>query len=349
MSDLEEAQAQVAAWLRPLDDEAAPCGPDLEYDNDFLALTQAAQGKPDSQFGEAEPPDWRSVRSSAAELLDRSRDLRLAVFWLRAGLHIDGYRGLNVGLQLVTGLIEQLWEPVHPLPDPDDGDPYARVNALAVLRETEGLIGDLRKTVIVQDRAVGRLEGRAIELAAGLSQPVGEEAATSRSQVEMMVAAVVERQPELRAAAQEAINLVRALQSAMNDKLGSSDAPDLKPLQQFVNAVASVMPSADDGAAAGDEEGSEAGGSAGQGGGGGRGLSGGVNSRAEALRAIDMVCEYLERAEPSNPAPLFLRRARQLVNHNFLQLMKELAPNVMPDMAHMFGIDPDTVETPERS
>jgi type VI secretion system protein ImpA len=41
--------AQVEGWLQPLDGESAPCGPDLEYDNAFLELTQAAQGKPESQ------------------------------------------------------------------------------------------------------------------------------------------------------------------------------------------------------------------------------------------------------------------------------------------------------------
>ena len=39
-----------------------------------------------------------------------------------------------------------------------------------------------------------------------------------------------------------------------------------------------------------------------------------------------MVCEYLERTEPTNPAQLLLRRARKLVNKNFVELVRELAP-----------------------
>ncbi|MDE2456301.1 MAG: type VI secretion system protein TssA, partial [Burkholderiales bacterium] len=77
-----------------------------------------------------------------------------------------------------------------------------------------------------------------------------------------------------------------------------------------------------------------------------RGLSGQVATRADALRAIDMVIAYLEQAEPTNPAPLFLRRARQLVGHNFLQLMKALAPDALAEVARIVGIDPDTVEEP---
>jgi type VI secretion system protein ImpA len=43
--------AQVDAWLEPLGDP--PCGPDLEYDNSFLELIKAAEGKPETQFGPA--------------------------------------------------------------------------------------------------------------------------------------------------------------------------------------------------------------------------------------------------------------------------------------------------------
>ena len=71
-----------------------------------------------------------------------------------------------------------------------------------------------------------------------------------------------------------------------------------------------------------------------------RGVAGG----AEALRAIEMVCDYLERAEPTNPAQLLLRRAGRLLGHNFLQLMKELAPDALSEVARIMGVDPSTVE-----
>ena len=37
-------------------------GPNLEYDARFLALQQAAEGKPETQFSEAQPPEWTSVQ-----------------------------------------------------------------------------------------------------------------------------------------------------------------------------------------------------------------------------------------------------------------------------------------------
>ena len=59
-----------------------------------------------------------------------------------------------------------------------------------------------------------------------------------------------------------------------------------------------------------------------------------------------MICDYLERAEPTNPAPLFLKRARQLIGQNFLQLLKTLAPQALSEVAGMVGVDPEGVESP---
>lgn len=344
MSDFDDAERKVTGWLQPLPDASAPCGTDLEYDNDFLALVQAAAGKPESQFGPAEAPDWRGVSEMAESLFERTRDLRIAILWLRASLHLIGYGALGAGIRLVNGLIETQWQHLHPLPDPDDGDSYARVNALTLLRENEGLIGDLRQARIVEDRAIGQISGRMVEVALGLSAARAGEAEHNKAQLTQMVGAALAKVPELRPLLQSAVVEVRHLMSLVNDKLGAGDAPDLRPLYALAAAAASLLPpqaSADDEASEGDAVGGEAGA-----GGARHGLSGAVNSRDEAIRAIDMVCEYLERAEPTNPAPLFLRRARQLIGHNFLQLMKVLAPDSLSEVARAVGVDPDTVEPP---
>lgn len=343
MSELDEALARAAGWQQPLADEAAPAGPDLEQHNDFLALTLAAAGKPASQFGAAVAPDWTTVRSSAEKLLDQSRDLRLAVLWLRAMLHLHGWQALPAGLDLIGGLLQNLWDHVHPLPD-EDGDTYARVNTLTELRELRGLLGDLRDTAVMRDRRVGELLGRQLELAVGLAKPTESETVPERDALARMLAAAVQTTPALADTARAAVEQVARVQQLATERLGS-DAPDLKPLRVLVQAAAALMPAPStdndtDGQAA-DADGSLPGATS------ARALAGAVNSRADALRAIDMVCDYLEKAEPSNPAPLFLRRAQQLLSHNFLQLMKELAPGAMPDLARIVGVDPDSVHGPE--
>ena len=346
MSEFDDAHATVAAWLQPLDDAAAPCGADLEYDNDFLALTQAVAGKPESQFGPAEPPDWRKVIETAEALFKRTRDLRVAIDWARGLLHLRGYAALAPGLVLLNGLIDGLWDSIHPMPDPDDGDSYGRVNALALLREPAGMLGDLRDARLIEDRAIGVLLVRDAEAALGLAPATPGRDEYSKEQVARMVAAAVAKTPALRAQWQGVIEPLRALMSKVNERLGSSEAPDLRPLFALVKGIAELLPATataqDDQAADGNETVADGGG----GRRGGKGLSGSVSSRDEAMRAIDLVIEYLERTEPANPAPLFLRRARQLVGHNFLQLMKVLAPDALAEVARVVGVDPESVEDP---
>lgn len=345
MSDLEDAKSRAAAWLAPLDDPEAPCGPDLEYDNDFLALSQAVAGKPESQFGPAEPPEWRKAAETAESLLERTRDLRVAIEWTRSQLHLNGFGALAVGLELLNGMVDALWDHVHPMPDPDDGDPYGRVNAFAVLAAPAGLLGDVRESVIIEDRTIGVLQARDIEAALGQAPVMPGRAEYGKGQVAQMLGSALERAPELRAQCSEAVEQLQSLMAKMSDKLGG-DAPDLRPLLNLVKGVAGLLPDASGQAAGGDGEADEAGGAA-----GGRrtgpGLSGSVNTRDEAMRAIDLVIEFLERTEPTNPAPLFLRRARQLVSHNFLQLMKALAPDALAGVARVVGVDPDSVTDPD--
>lgn len=332
--------AQVEGWLQPLADESAPCGPDLEYDNAFLELTQAAQGKPESQFEAAVPADWRDVRRRCEKLFDVSRDLRVALLWVRAQLRLEGTASLAPGLRLLTGLMSQFWEGLHPQPDPDDGDLYARANVLALLVDADAVLADLREANLVSLRGVGEIKVRAVDIALGNISARDDENAWSRAQVEQVFADAINQGASLATDIADAQAELAALAALLGERMDHSQAPDLKPLRQTLTAIAGMLPQASEEISAA----ADAGGGAPVVSGGGQALSGRINSRAEALRAIEMVCDYLERAEPTNPAQLLLRRAGRLLGHNFLQLMKELAPDALSEVARIMGVDPSTVE-----
>ena len=84
----------IGSYLDEIDAEH-PCGENLEYDPDFIALEQAIKGKPEQQIGntiqEAEPPNWKEVRKETEQLLTRSRDLRVLIYYVRALLALEGY------------------------------------------------------------------------------------------------------------------------------------------------------------------------------------------------------------------------------------------------------------------
>lgn len=342
MSDSVQISEQVQAWLRPLGGEQGACGPDLEYDNAFLALQQAAAGKPETQFQAAEPPDWRQVRSEAEALLGSTRDLRVAMLWTRAAVQIDGLAGLVQGLALGVGLLREFGDELHPRPE--DGDDYARMNSLALLADPAGLLGDLRQALVVQVRGVGSLRLRDFELAHNPALAGEDETVHGPEAVRRMLADAIEQGAEVRAQLSAAQTLLRELGEWLDAHPGSETQPDLKPARQLLYMLQQQLPQQDAAADAVEAGGDEAGGQA-----TGRptaGFSGGIGSRADALRAIDAICAYLERAEPSNPAQLLLRRAQRLIDCNFLELVKELAPGSLTDVARIMGVDPDQVGGP---
>jgi type VI secretion system protein ImpA len=334
----------VDRLLQPQESAAGPCGPDMENDIEFFELERAAQGKPETQFSEAIPPNSKDVQNRAEALLERSRDLRAAVLWARAGVSLHGFDALPEGLRLIHGLLEVFWDHLHPLPDPDDNDPYARMNALASLGDAAGLLGDLRRSALFNVRGIGELRIRDVELSLRLLPPRAGESAPAREHLMQMLRDAVAVQPALRDRSRTALARLRDINSVLAQKASATtQTPDLQPLQRLLEGIESLMPAdstpevvadAVREVPAGPESLERSGTGV---------LAGGVHSRQDALRAIDMVCEFLERTEPTNPAPLFLRRARRLISHSFLQLVKELAPGALEEVARVMGVNPETV------
>jgi type VI secretion system protein ImpA len=325
----------VDSWLTPLPD--SPCGESLEYDDDFREMEKAAAGRPPSQFeAEGVAPDWRAVLSRAQSLFERTRDLRVAIYWSRARVRLDGAATLPEGLRLIEGLLSRFWDDLHPVPD--DGDAYARVNAINDMCSQAGLLGDVRDSLVLDDRSIGELRGRDIEIALGELEPRSVDAAMSRSTVEQMLGTAAESNAGLREFPTVALAKVAELQQLMRDRVGYAAAPELQPLVAVLSGLRDLMP----GAAAASDAGGDSGAGDADGGarrGGARAsLTGAIETRNDALRAIDMVCEYLERTEPTNPAQLLLRRARKLVNKNFVELVRELAPESLVEVARVMGI-----------
>ena len=70
-----------------------------------------------------------AAREQADALFGRTRDLRVAMLWMRAGVHLDCFAAAPQGLRLMQGLLDSFWDTLHPRPDPDDG-PRQRAGVL---------------------------------------------------------------------------------------------------------------------------------------------------------------------------------------------------------------------------
>lgn len=342
----------LQALLAPID-PADPAGPFLEYDPDWQELERLSQGKPEQQFGStiipAEEPDWRDVSRRAEALLLRSKDVRAACLLAHAQVHLFHFAGLVAGLQLIHQMMDRYWESVHPqLDSSDDDDPTMRMNAMASLSDPQGLLRSARAARLFQSRKHGELNIRQIEVAAGKLAAREGETVLALSQVEQQIAAVCADDAALRPQVADCLKSARELGRLLDEKVGSDRSPDLKPLIATLLTVEQIVArsaaSTGQGADA-TESGSEEGMASSIGGPGVTGAmaaaNGVIRSRADVVTLLDRICEFLERTEPTNPAPLLLQRAKRLMGMNFMQLMNELARDGLGQVRTITGIPDD--------
>lgn len=335
----------VDALLEPIG-EASPCGDDLEYDPDFIALETSAQGKPEQQFGDtvipAVEPEWPQVAEAAQALLKRTKDVRVAVHLLRASTRLQGLEGFLSGMRLLTGLLDTQWQHVHPMLDADDNDdPTMRLNALAPLADDALVVRDLYDAWVGTARSLGRIRVRDIAIARGVLEPVGGDAGYSAPQVQGGLEEIVQAQPEVAERMAGAAPAINGLRQVLNDRSGLGEAVDMSRLRaighmlgQTAQSLAPDAPAAADGEAtaergdAGDVDGRAAGPAP---------IRGEIQSRADAVLMLDKVIAYLQRTEPGNPAPLLIERAKKLIGVSFLDIIANLAPDAISTIEHVTG------------
>jgi type VI secretion system protein ImpA len=329
-----------------------PCGPNLESDPAYLALDREAEGKPEVQYGAtitpAVPPDWKLVRRMAGELLQRSRDLRLAIHLLRANLALNGIAGMADGVVLIERLLETRWDSVHPELDADEGnDPTERINSLAILADAGTLVRELKDAPLLVLPGLGPLTIKMLEIANGeLAPPAGHEALAIGS----IESAIADLDRDKLAEAVDALG--RALAAVVNievilvRQVGSTQALNLdaltRPLrkaheflqrQQRQQGQAAGAPLEDtqaDGAAPATATAARAAGPA---------ASGEIASRDDVVRMLDRMVQYYRQHEPSSPIPILLERAKRLVPMNFFELLQDLAPEGVAQLAVIRGPD----------
>lgn len=233
------SQIDVDALLRAVDADA-PCGPNLEYDPLFIALEQAVLGKPEVQYGAtisaAVPPDWKIVRRMAADLLARSRDLRLAVHLLRASLALDGINGLADGIRLIERLLDEQWQSVHPELDTDDDmDPTSRLNSLAILADRATVLKEVKEANLVVLPGLGPLSLRTLDVANGELAPADGETRLSLASIELALADVDAAMLGVVAdALQRSHDSVLNIETLLVREVGSAQALNLDALRKSV-------------------------------------------------------------------------------------------------------------------
>jgi len=324
----------------------SPSGEDISYDASFLALEDMLRSKAGGGVVEgveeaAEEPNWREVREKSMELLRRSKDLRVAMYLVLASLRMDGLAGLRDGLAFLKGLLERFWEHLYPKLDPEDNnDPLERINILQSLSPETVSPQDpmkfkqrLAEGPLCSSAQMGRFSLRDIQVAKG---EITVEQATGGPDMSVIDAAFQDTATdELLAASQateEAIEHLATITTVFSKNAAQGQTPDLSDFQSILGNILKCIQGylAKRGYGQAIEEGvPSAGAPGGETGKGGISLAGEIRSPQEALLAIEKVCQYFDRHEPSSPVPMLLRRAQRLVSKNFMEVIADICPDAM--------------------
>ncbi|MEO6276756.1 type VI secretion system ImpA family N-terminal domain-containing protein, partial [Roseateles sp.] len=239
-----------------------------------------------------------------------------------------GLGGAVDGLRLTLGLVDRYWEGVHPRLDASDNDdPTARVMALSALGDPAAGLGDIRAASLTGKR--GALTVRDIELALGPADPLPGESVPTEEGVLQGLAASLADIGDLDTVMQGGYEAAQALAASLERHLEASEAPDLAALRKVLQRVADAGRKAvgesglSEAAAAPPAPASRP--------------AGAINSRDDASRALERVCEWIERNEPSNPAPLLIRRAQRLMSKSFIDIIRDLAPDGLKEVEKLAG------------
>ena len=325
--------------------DAAPSGPNLEYDPLFASIEKATQGKPERRMGDtviaAEEPDWREVRSKSIELFSRTKDLRLGVFLTKALLHTEGFLGLGDGLALLHGFVDLYWESVHPQLDPEDGlDPTMRINTLVSLCHADGMLRAVREAPLVRTRLNVTFCLRDILIATGkLPVPSGASAPPDIASINAAFDDCDLDQLQTTAdAIGKSIAHVEGIESLVTEKVGAARAASFAELAGLLKSGQRTLAErlARRGVVVEGVQ-NESADTASSPGAMGRPFTGDITTRDDAIRVLEKVCDYFAQHEPSSPVPILLRRAKRLVSKNFMEIVRDLAPDGLPQVENIKG------------
>ncbi|MBU9135890.1 type VI secretion system ImpA family N-terminal domain-containing protein [Burkholderia multivorans] len=339
-------------WLAPLS-ASAPCGPDLEYDHDFVVLFAGTTPKQDVQYGgfvgSPEPMNWSEIERDCRRLMARTKDMRVAVLYARCRTRLAGVEGLADGTGLLAAWLQAFPEQVHPRADIDDDRRAAlemRMNALQALADPEGLLADVREIVLTRSTAA-RLQVRDVERAFAHPRPID---ALAPDSVALQLQNLREQQPSTMKAFDDAIANLCAIDAWCATHLETS-LPDFSPLVRLLRLfqvgdapggtrsdtlpsaeregceapvspvfgdAPSAPPRVDDAQTAAPTSTSVV-----------APASLAPTDRQAALALICAARRWFETHEPSSPIPVLLARAEQFVGKRYVDVVKAIPAELL--------------------
>lgn len=308
----------------PVSDEQ-PSGPDLSYESERQEIETAFEQSVSAEDGDAEV-DWRTTIKLILEEAEKTRDMWLPVYLMRAAAKSANFELLADGAELLARLVEQRWDDVHP--QLEEYGFIGRKTPCESLTTIRDFLNPFAQIPLIEHPRLGRFNG---------SDFTRFKEQGSAAENYGMFRALLEATglEPLREAVQRMdaiIDAIKRVDHVMTANAEGDTATNFQPtyelLQKIRGAVAAQLPAEEQAAEESDGfgEDSSGGGNPGPARSGGPAFSGSINSREDVARALEAINRYYSQFEPNSPVPYALRRAKEWISLDFLAVLEDIAP-----------------------
>jgi type VI secretion system protein ImpA len=357
--------ASLDAFALPPISDLEPCGPDLDLADDkpFMDFLVQNEGRLPSKFYDFqdEPTDFAEPRQTAETLLRRTHDLRLLVLLAKFSILDRDIVGFARWVGTTAWLLNSHWEQANPRAE--DGDFGLRLGQLSSLEDNHCVLLPLQFAPVLDGGRFGTLWYRAHQIAIKAATPrveprfskktgekegVREEKHLPARTVEQLLREIdldkiIEAQQLLSGLAFS----IETIKKVTIENVGHELAIQLPNLAEVVGNIAAFLQAAlvkrDPSRAPPPASADEFDGASSEGGAAAvRGASN-FGSLADIDAALGAAFGYFVASEPSSPAVLLIRQARETLGKNLYEIMKLLTPG-HADNARLF-VGPDSAFT----
>ena len=339
MSELDKLLAPIAG--------SNPCGVDLEYDSRFQSLKAMVE------TGTKEnPTDWKKVKKQCLELLNDGRSVELLVLLAVSMVATEGFLGLHDGIYLLTKSVEDFWDTIYPELDMDEPEAERfeiRLNSIAQLGEKPGKLGDticfvekiLKAPLSVDNPRVSACYWPVWESEVSEGEEASDEANSALAHIKQMS---YEDSKLFAECITKTIKRLSDFNQYLMEKTGAGyNAPfddSLLPILNLINSKFKVdvqmqdeedVPSSEEISAAVGQQASAAAPV--------MPPPGTINTREDVKEALGKIIEYYRDNEPSSPVPYLILRTQELIDSDFMDVVRNLVKETEPQFKRVLNIN----------
>ena len=318
--------AELDTLMEPVASEP-PVGPDLSYDPERQQIEEAFELARVADSGEGETPEWLTVIRSIKSQSGRTKDAWLAVYLARAGARSQQLSVVALGCQYLASMLETWWDEMHP--QLEEYGFQGRKGACDSLASLGDFVLPLRRVVVVEHPRLGRYTGEDLERFAREGD--------SASGIGMFRAAIADMPADEIEAIIAQVDTIRSaigrVDAVLVEHGDSGAATNFTVTYEALDTIRSTFGNLTGHGAQAEvlDVAEVAGGGGAAAASPGSAVSGRIDSRADVVRALEAIIDYYGRAEPASPVPIVLTRAKAWVNMDFLNVLRDIAPDSLRD------------------